>query len=72
VTRDPFFLVGREPRTDFDLRELAALRIGTVSEVPTPWLCLQDDLRRAGIDPATLDRVTNQTMAENTAALRAG
>lgn len=72
VTRDPFFLVGREPRTDFDLRDLAELRIGTVSEVPTPWLCLQDDLRRAGLDPATLDRVTNQTMAENTAALRAG
>lgn len=72
VTRDPFFLVGREPRTDFDLRDLAELRIGTVSEVPTPWLCLQDDLRRAGIDPTTLDRVTDQTMAENTAALRAG
>jgi NitT/TauT family transport system substrate-binding protein len=72
VTRDPFFVVGREPRTDFDLRDLAELRIGTVSEVPTPWLCLQDDLRRVGVDPAVLDRVTDQTMAENTAALMAG
>jgi NitT/TauT family transport system substrate-binding protein len=27
-----------------------------VSEVPTPWLCLQEDLRQAGIDPAPLRR----------------
>jgi NitT/TauT family transport system substrate-binding protein len=40
--------------------------------VPTPWLCLQDDLRRAGIDPATLDRISGPSMAENAAALRAG
>jgi NitT/TauT family transport system substrate-binding protein len=31
------------------------MRIATVSEVPTPWLCLQEDLRQAGIDPARLD-----------------
>jgi NitT/TauT family transport system substrate-binding protein len=43
-----------------------------VSEVPTPWLCLQHDLRLAGIDPATIARVTGQTMAENMAALKAG
>jgi NitT/TauT family transport system substrate-binding protein len=40
--------------------------------VPTPWLCLQEDLRRAGLDPGGLDRVADRGMAENIAALRAG
>ena len=44
----------------------------TVSEVPTPWVRLQDDLRRAGLDPTRLDRITDKTMEENEAALRAG
>ena len=72
VTRDPFILVGRAPRPSFSLADLAALRVGTVSEVPTPWLCLQHDLRQAGIDPGTINRVTDRTMAENCAALRDG
>jgi NitT/TauT family transport system substrate-binding protein len=72
VTRDPFMLVGRRPRHSFHPAVLAAVRIGTVSEVPTPWLCLQEDLRRAGINPELLDRVTDQTMGENVAALRRG
>jgi NitT/TauT family transport system substrate-binding protein len=48
------------------------VKLATVSEVPTPWLCLQHDLRLAGIDPAGIARVTGQTMAENMAALKAG
>jgi NitT/TauT family transport system substrate-binding protein len=72
VTRDPFLLIGRSPHPDFALTDLASARIATVSEVPTPWLCLQHDLRLAGIDPARLDRVAGGTMAENMAALRAG
>ncbi len=72
VTRDPFLLVGRTPRPDFALRDLVGPRVATVSEVPTPWLCLQEDLRRAGIDPAALNRSTTGTMAENCAALRRG
>jgi NitT/TauT family transport system substrate-binding protein len=70
VTRDPFFLVGREPRPDFTLAELYGKRVATVSEVPTPWLCLQEDLRRAGLDPEALPRVADRTMAENVAGLR--
>jgi NitT/TauT family transport system substrate-binding protein len=70
VTRDPFFLVSRKDLAPFNPALLGNLRIGTVSEVPTPWLCLQHDLRLAGIDPATLQRVTGSTMAENAAALR--
>jgi NitT/TauT family transport system substrate-binding protein len=48
------------------------MRIATVSEVPTPWLCLQEDERQAGIDPAGLDRVADRSMAENLLALRNG
>lgn len=73
VTRDPFFLMGRgPPPPGFGLRDLLNLRVGTVSEVPTPWLCLQEDLRREGIDPAGLRRAAGQTMLENMAALRRG
>ena len=72
VTRDPFLLIGRTPRPDFTLAALMDLRVGTVSEVPTPWMCLQEDLRRAGLDPAALRRVTDASMAENCAALARG
>jgi NitT/TauT family transport system substrate-binding protein len=72
VTRDPFLLVGREPRPDFTFADLYGKRVATVSEVPTPWLCLQEDLRRAGLDPDALPRIADRTMAENVVALRQG
>ena len=72
VTRDPFFLIGREPRPGFTFADLYGKRVATVSEVPTPWLCLQEDLRRAGLDPDALPRVADKTMADNAAALRRG
>lgn len=72
VMKDPFLLVGRGPNPGFRLADLPRLRFGTVSEVPTPWWCLQDDLRREGIDPATLNRVTDRSMAENAAAVAEG
>jgi NitT/TauT family transport system substrate-binding protein len=64
--------LGRTKRPDFALHDLLGLRVGTVSEVPTPWLCLQEDLRRAGLAPARLNRVTDRGMADNVAALRRG
>ncbi len=72
VTRDPFLLVGSTAHPDFTLNDLRELRLATVSEVPTPWLCLQEDLRRAGVDPDTIERVADRTMAENAEALRGG
>ena len=72
VTRDPFFLIGRERCPDFRLADLYGKRVATVSEVPTPWLCLQEDLRRVGLDPDALPRVADRTMADNVAALRRG
>ena len=65
VTRDPFLLLGREARPTFTLADLKSVRLATVSEVPTPWLCLQHDLRLTGIDPASIARVADQTMARN-------
>jgi NitT/TauT family transport system substrate-binding protein len=70
VTRDPFMLVGRIARPNFRLAVLTAVRLATVSEVPTPWLCLQEDLRRARLDPDAIARVAEQRMAENVHALR--
>ena len=72
VARDPFFVIGREPRPEFRPADLTRVRLGTVSEVPTPWLCLQDDIRRDGADPAMVTRVIDATMAQNTAALAGG
>ena len=72
VARDPFFVIGATPRPDFRLADLATVRFASVSEVPTPWICLADDLRRAGVDAERLDRISGPTMAENAAALRAG
>ncbi|HVC55623.1 MAG TPA: ABC transporter substrate-binding protein [Stellaceae bacterium] len=72
VGRDPFMLIGRTPRANFRLAVLVAMRLATVSEVPTPWLCLQEDLRRIGINADTISRVRDNTMEENMAALRFG
>ncbi len=72
VTRDPFFLIGTEPRPSFQMSDLKDCRLATVSEVPTPWMCLQDDLRQAGINPYSLDRIGGRTMEENVHAFQDG
>jgi NitT/TauT family transport system substrate-binding protein len=72
VCRDPFSLVGAKPNPQFRPADLLSLRFASTSEVPTPWLCLEQDLRDAGIDPARLDRIIGRTMPENVAALSDG
>jgi len=72
VGRDPFYLVGRTPNPRFTMKDLLGQRLATVSEVPTPWICLQRDLTLAGIDPKQVARSPERTMAQNVAALRAG
>jgi NitT/TauT family transport system substrate-binding protein len=72
VARDPFFVVGPKPRPDFKLADLTSLKLATVSEVPTPWICLQQDLRDAGVDPAKVSRITTRSMGENEAELATG
>jgi NitT/TauT family transport system substrate-binding protein len=73
VRRDPFYLVGRLPlEGGFDLRSLSQLRLGSVTEVPTPWLCLQQDLRDLGLDPERLSRVADRGMGANITGLGRG
>jgi len=71
VARDPFFLVGSQK--SFSLQQLAHLRLSLVSEVPTPWQCLQADLRDLGLNIEQLE-LSGQlkrgwTMAEQIHAL---
>lgn len=70
VGRDPFYLIGRRRDAVFALQDLVQLKFASVSEVPTPWLCLQHDLREQGIDPDRVCRIGDRTMAENLEALR--
>lgn len=72
VARDPFMLVGRGARPQFRFHDLSGLRVAVATEVPTPWLMFQDDLGRAGLDPASLNRVAAATMADAARALLAG
>jgi NitT/TauT family transport system substrate-binding protein len=72
AARDPFFLLGRGDPETFRLSDLTRLKVGIVSEVPTPWLCLQHDLCLQGVDPAAVNGVTGRTMADNLEALARG
>jgi NitT/TauT family transport system substrate-binding protein len=72
VGRDPFFLVGRKPNPGFAPEQLPKWTLGVVTEVPTPWICLQHDLRLAGITPSAVKLAPGRIMGANAAALRAG
>lgn len=72
AAKDPFFLLRRRQVTLFELKDLVKRRFASVSEVPTPWLCLQQDLREVGVDPAQLNRVADRSMQENLDALLGG
>ena len=72
VGPEPFCLVGHAPNPTFRFADLRSRRVAVVTEVPTPWLLLQEDLRRAGIDPEAIDVAPPATMAENVARLAAG
>jgi NitT/TauT family transport system substrate-binding protein len=72
VARDPFFIIGCEEQPEFRPRDLMHMRFAAVAEVPTPWLCLQDDIRRDGGNPAAMSLLTGPTMAENAFSLQEG
>ena len=71
VGRDPFFLIGHEPNPDFKLEDLLDKTLGIVTEVPTPWMCLQHDMRLAGLDAKRIKCSLQRSMPDNAAALRA-
>ena len=72
VSHDPFFLIGQRGAQPFRLADLAARTFASVSEVPTPWMCLQQDLRDQGMDPDKLTRIFDRAMTRNYVALKAG
>ena len=72
VGRDPFLIIGREPKPDFKFSDITGIRFASFQEAPTPWQCLQEDLRRAGIDPGSLDRIGEQSMTDNMRAFDSG
>jgi NitT/TauT family transport system substrate-binding protein len=53
-SRDGFLLLAREPTPGFRWTDLEGRRVALFGEAPTPWMCLQDVLRRHGADPARL------------------
>lgn len=72
VGKDPFFLVGSPREKQFHLSDLVGKKIGVVTEVPTPWLCLQQDLRDVGVSVGSLLVNSDRTMGQNLEALAAG
>ena len=76
VGRDPFYLIGRKNQPALRLQDIGAMRLGIVSEVPTPWYCLRADLEDAGVDTAAMrnaGRLVDQlTMPQQLEALAAG
>ena len=72
VARDPFILIGREPNLNFQFKELQGKRLAVAYEVPTPWMTFQDDLKRAGVDPDSLEIAPNAPMHTSAARLTAG
>ena len=72
VARDPFMLIGRTPKPNFSFHDLIGPSLGVAVDVPTPWMTLQDDLSRAGIDPGLINRAKDSSMRDNTLAFKEG
>jgi NitT/TauT family transport system substrate-binding protein len=72
VARDPFLLVGRGRKPGFRFRDLVGLRVAPAGDVPTPWMSFQDDLQRAGLDPAAIAGRRVRPMARNLQAFLRG
>ena len=72
VARDPFLLVGRGRKPAFRWQDLAGLRVAPAGDVPTPWMTFQDDLQRAGLDPAAIAGRRVRPMARNLQAYLRG
>ena len=72
VARDPFILVGQTPNPNFHFKDLIGPKIGIAIDVPTPWMTLQDDLSRAGVDPNSINRSADAMMKENATSFKNG
>ena len=71
-SRDGFFLLSRTPIGEFRWDDLAGKRLILFAEAPTPWMCLQDVLRRAGVDKARITVIPGLPVPQAIDALLAG
>jgi NitT/TauT family transport system substrate-binding protein len=71
-SRDGFFILSRERADGFRWSDLAGKRLALFGLAPTPWMCLQDVMRRNGVDPGTITLLHGLGVAEGIAALRDG
>lgn len=58
-SRNGFFLLSREPRPDFDWRQLRGRTVIAFAGAPTPYHCMLTVLRRHGLDPAGVTFIRN-------------
>jgi len=71
-SRDGFFLLGREAQPSFQWRDLMGKRLIRFAEVPTPWMCLQQVLRQAGVMPQAVHVRDDLITAEAVSAFKRG
>ena len=71
-SRDGFFLLARRPAEPFRWPDLIGKRVILFAEAPTPWMCLQDVLRRHGVDPQRIAAVHVLRVPEALEGFRAG
>ncbi|MDE2517576.1 MAG: ABC transporter substrate-binding protein [Rhodospirillales bacterium] len=72
VCRDPFLVLGRDVAPGMAPAALCGMELAGVTEVPTPLLCLRQDIRDGGADPAALQLAPPAPMAVNAARVQAG
>lgn len=71
-SRDGFTLLAREPAAGFGWTDLEDRRLILFGEAPTPWMCLQDVLRRHGVAPGRVVPLRGLPVPEAIAAFRDG
>ena len=71
-SRDGFFLLARRPANGFRWPDLAGRRVILFAEAPTPWMCLQDVLRRHGVDPQEITVLRGLPVPQALEVFRAG
>ncbi len=71
-SRDGFVLVSHEPVGEFRWADLAGVRLILFAEAPTPWMCLQDVLRGADVNPEQVAVIRDLPTPQAIEALFAG
>ena len=71
-SRDGFFLLSRAPVGEFHWDDLAGKRLILFAEAPTPWMCLQDVLRRSGVDKERITLIPGLPVPQAINTLLAG